>query len=854
MKDTSYVIAPAMKPVRLSVNRKQLAGTPRDRVVEGGDGLTLSWGVAHSRGLCQAEYAVRLECGGREVYSSGWIKSDRQEHTLGASDLKRGARIDMCVKVRDDAGCESSEACESFYLGDVEWNAPWVTSREDANHRTLYFRREFELKHGIKCATLYACGLGYHNAYINGARVGDAHLDPAHTDYSAVCQYVVDPEVEGMLKPGRNCIAFEVGGGWRDNPGQYTVLFRDATFFGDRRLTFMLDVEYADGTGERISSGEAVQCGFGPSVKSTLFNGEDYDANIDITGWKEVGFGGFEEVKLCGAPVGEMRPMLIPPIREKRVYKPLSISRMGESSIIDFGQNIAGVVRMKLPKLPQGTQITIAHSEELDENGDLYTAVLRGAEATDRYTFAGDGRDLSVWQPDFTYHGFRYARVTGFEPDMDGIEAVELHTDMQPAGFFVSGSAALNALHEQVLRTEEGNMHSILTDCPQRDERMGWMNDATVRFEETPYNFDCAGMFKKIVRDIMSVQHSDGAISCTVPKLYGSFPADPVCSSFLVAGWEAYAHFGDCETLTEAFDSFAAWENCLLAHSDDYIVNYSYYGDWAGPAYACEPNDGARSIVTPGIFMSTGYSYFNCKLLSRMAKALGREADEQHYTELAESIKRAMLAKWYDADNAAMCTGSMACQAFALWLGIVPEKDCARAAKKMHDELVNSGYQFTTGNLCTRYLLDELAEYGYIDDAYELLTRDEYPSWGFMRQNEATTVWERFELKKNPGMNSHNHPMYGAADAFLYSHILGIHALEAGMRRFEVKPYMPEKLLSAQGGLDTPYGRIGVRWFKRYGGTHLFIDVPFGCECEAELMGERKTLKAGSHHLFKAED
>lgn len=845
----NYVVNPMMQPIELSVNRKLLAGSMRDRVVEGRDGLVLSWGVAHSRGLKQSEYRVRIECDERETYSSGWVRTDAQEHHMDAAELARGVRMYMCVTVRDDEGCESGEARQAFCLADVNWTAPWVTSRTDAEHRTLYFRREFDAAHSIAHATLYACGLGYQNAYINGVRVGDAHLDPAHTDYSVVCQYVAEPEVESLIRPGRNCIAFSVGGGWRDNPGKYTELFPDSTFFGIRQLSFMLDIVYADGTSERISPGEATQCGFGPSVKSTLFNGEDYDANMDITGWNETGFSGFEDAALCAAPKGEMRPMLIPPIREKRLYSPLSISRMGDSSIIDFGQNIAGVVRMKLPKLPKGAKITIAHAEELDENGDIYTAVLRGAEATDRYTFAGDGRDLEIWQPDFTYHGFRYARVTGFEPDADGVKAVELHTDMRPAGFFVSGSAALNALHEQVLRTEEGNMHSILTDCPQRDERMGWMNDATVRFEETPYNFECAGMFRKIVRDIMSVQHEDGAISCTVPKLYGSFPADPVCSSFLVAGWQAYLHFGDRETIAEAFNAFSAWENCLLAHSDDYIVNYSYYGDWAGPAYACEPNDGARSIVTPGVFMSTGYSYFNCTMLARMADVLGRADDKRRYEETAQSIKRAMLSKWYDADNAAMCTGSMACQAFALWLGIVPKCDCARAAAKMRDELVESGYQFTTGNLCTRYLLDELAEYGYIDDAYELLTRDEYPSWGFMRQNEATTVWERFELKKNPGMNSHNHPMYGAADAFLYSHILGIKPLESGMRAFAVKPYLPAKLLSAQGGVDTPYGRVSVRWFRRYGGVHLFIDVPFGCKCEADFMGEKQELCAGSHHI-----
>ena len=844
---------PGMKIINFSVNRKRMAGTPRDRVVEGGGKLVFAWGVENAPGQKQAAYQLTLACDGSDIYDSGWVETDAQECAVSGLAVPSGARVDAALTVRDDTGAESEKGIQSFYPVNVEWTAKWMTAPEDTNLRTVYFRREFSVKGEVRRAVLYACGLGYQNLYINGVRVDDARLDPAHTDYSVVCQYVAVPDAGDFLRAGENCLAAEVGGGWRDNPGGYQEHVADVTFFGDRRLIYMLDIAYADGSAERLVSDEGTQAGFGPSVRSTLFNGEDYDATLSIPGWNEVGFAGFKAAKVCETDVGALRPMVIPPIREVETVKPLSVSRHDGSYIVDFGLNLAGVVRVKLPKMPRGTVVSLSHAEELDETGDLYTATLRGAEATDRYTCAGDASDLDVWQPDFTYHGFRYARVTGVDVGRDDVEAVFLRTDMKRNGFFVSGSAALNALQQQVLRTEEGNMHSILTDCPQRDERMGWMNDATVRFEETPYNFDCAGMFRKIVRDLISIQKPDGAIACTAPKVFGAFPADPVCSSFLVAGLQAYLHFADKETLEEAFDAFAAWEGCLLDHSEDYIVNYSYYGDWAGPAYACEPNDGARSIVTPGVFMSTGYSFFNCRTLAEMAEALGREGDARKYRALAGRVREAMLRKWYDAADAVFATGSMACQAFSLWLGIVPEEDRARAAKKLRGDLVSAGYAFTTGNLCTRYLLDELAEFGYVDDAYELLTRDEYPSWGFMRQNEATTVWERFELKKNPGMNSHNHPMYGSVGAFLYTGLLGLAPTQPGFRRFSVKPRMPEKLLSAQGGVDSPYGAIHVRWFKRYGGCHLFVDVPFGCTCDVEFMGQKRTLQAGAHHLNVAE-
>ena len=236
--------------------------------------------------------------------------------------------------------------------------------------------------------------------------------------------------------------------------------------------------------------------------------------------------------------------------------------------------------------------------------------------------------------------------------------------------------------------TERDNMHSILTDCPQRDERMGWMNDATVRFEETPFNFETGAMFRKIVRDIAAGQRPDGAISCTIPFVYGAYPADAVCSSYLVAAWQNYLHCGDRETIEENFEGFAAWEKCLLSHSSGYIVDYSYYGDWAGPAYACQGEDGAVSAVTPGALMSTGYSYLNACLLERFAHILGRRQAEAEYHALAEGIRAAMLEKWYCPQTAAMATGSQGCQAFALWLGLIPEADRPRAAQLMRDDLV----------------------------------------------------------------------------------------------------------------------------------------------------------------------
>lgn len=842
-----------LKPSDIRVNRQRMGHYDREHIAEGGE-MVFSWALDTDRPEAnQAAYRVivsdrRLN----DLFDSGWVETARQECRLTESGWPRGEALTVCVILRDSLGREGEEE-EYFYLGDVEWDAEWIAADEDAGEAAVYLRKEFTIDKPVRSAAVYACGLGYQELYINGLPLDETLLDPPTTDYTRLCQYAVCVDRKHLLHDGPNCIGVILGGGWRRtriNVAKYAK----PRFFGGKQLILMLKIAYEDGTEETISTDESWTWTYGPITSCSVFDGTAYDARQEIFGWNMPDYGeDLNPVRLADAPGGELKPMLIPSIRELRLFPPLSISQPVPGKwIVDFGQNIAGVVRLDIPELPKGTEVTIRHAEFLDEDGTLYTAPLRKAECTDTYISCGDA---DCYQPPFTYHGFRYAEITGFKPGRDDVYAVQMYTNIDKKTAFRSGSALINAIHQNVLMTERDNMHSILTDCPQRDERMGWMNDATVRFEETPFNFETGAMFRKIVRDIRAGQREDGAISCTVPyAVFGSFPADPVCSSYLVAAWQNYLHNGDIETIRENFDGFAAWESCLLANSDDYIVNYSYYGDWAGPAYACEGNDGAKSVVTPGVFMSTGYSYYNCTLLAKFARLLGREEAAREYDALAEKIKAAMLKKWYDPASAKMATGSQACQAFALWLRIIPEGDRQRAAKLMRDDLIARNYRFTTGNLCTRYMLDMLSEYGYIDDAYALMTREEYPSFGYMIQQEATTVWERFELKKQPGMNSHNHPMYGAADSWLYTSLLGVRPTGAGFETLEIAPKMPEKLMSAQGNLDTCKGPLNVKWVKRYGGVHLYIDLPAGVTATVTLGRETKTISGGTHYLTMPQD
>ena len=781
----------------------------------------ITWAVDSCKAP-QAAYRLRVICGERILWDTNWVETDEQKAVYGGEAFIPGEENVLVLELKDSLGNVSPPEKRRFYYGTLDpWPAQWIGEVQPQEDKVIYFSRTFEAKDEVETACLFVCGIGYHSVSINGRQLEPSvYMNPAFSEYEKRCYYSVIP-VKGMIQKGENRIGVQVAAGWRS---PYNVCYKHSKripeYAGISQLTAALKIRYRNGEEEWLYTDENWRYQYGGITYSNIFMGETYDASMEIHDWTIPGSP--EEnampVKIVDGPGGKMAVQTLEPVRAQEVYPAIAVSQVKDGVyVVDFGQNIAGVCRIRIPRtMKAGQTITISHMEFLDDDGTLYLPNLRYAACTDRYIAIGDGKDMEYWQPKFTYHGFRYAQITGYgEPlTKEDICAVSLYTDIATRSYFRCGNALVNAIQKNVVQTEKANIHSILTDCPQRDERMGWMNDATVRFEETPYNFDIGRIFPKVVRDILDVQAEDGSITCTAPFAFGSRPADPVCSSFLIAAWEAYMHTGNADIIAEGYEGFKAWNAFLESRSENHIVQYSYYGDWASPAYACIGEDGAVSSETPGIFMSTGYYYFNTKLLARMADVSGKHEEGRKFRRNAECIRRAFLSKWWNPETGEVGTGSQACQAFALWLGILPEEGRQKAADVLRNDLVNRNYRFTTGNLCTRYLMDVLTEYGYLEDAWKLITREEYPSFGFMIQQEATTVWERFELKKNPGMNSHNHPMYGAVGYWFYAYLAGIKPLEAGYRRVSIRPYMPENLMSVQATLETVRGDITVRWVK----------------------------------------
>jgi len=794
--------------------------------------ITLSWGAVNDLGgRMQKSYRLIFD----ERLDSGWVEGTEQKVTLSLP-YELGEEVCWSVALKDDLGNISKEAKGTFlYCHTKEFSGKWITDSEERESIPTVFQKTIDAAEEGEKALLALSAAGIFEAKLNGEKLGHAVLTPNVTNFSKRCFYRVYPLT---LKKGANILEITLADGWRRN---HCAIFDDqnvlaqATLMGIPAICGFVKIE------ERIiPTDESWICGNGKVTFAHLFDGESFDDRRETVCDRKTVL-----VENLPTPIYDY----LEPITEQECYRPRAIISRGNGRfILDFGQNLQGYLHLHIPaSFPAGTEITLMHSEELDEEDNLYTAVLRSAKATDRIITAGKALD---WKPSFTYHGFRYAQIEGWVGELtaDHVKACLISTSIGKNSSFECGSALLNAIQKNIVMTERSNLIGIATDCPQRDERMGWMNDATVRFYETPYNFDVSALFPKIVDDLRDEQGEDGAITCTAPLIFGNRPADPVCSSFLVAGWQNYLHTGDKATLKRAYPSFKAWNDCLEAHSDNHIVNYSYYGDWASPQYACTDNENsAHSGVTDGLLMSTGYHYFNACLLAKMAEALDMPEEALARKADAEAIQKAFLDRWFTAEPLKLSNMSEAEIAFSLWLGILPEEARVPLAKIMRDDLVARNYRFTTGNLCTVYMLEMLSAYGYVDDAYAMMTQEEYPSYGYMIQNAATTVWERFELKKDSGMNSHNHPMYGSVGSWLYSNLAGLKPVDPAWSKLTFKPFIPTDLLYVSANVETPKGDIYMKWQKKYGKTYVSLSIPFGCTAEISLPGINAEVSQGFH-------
>jgi alpha-L-rhamnosidase len=820
--------------------------TPRPR---------FSWIIAaERRGASQSDYQLvvglsrtDVEGGVGPVWDSGPVESARSASVeFDGEALKSRTEYFWAVRVRDENdvwGPYSVPASfETAFLSADEWRASWIATGDNRRHAVSpMLRKEFVLAKPIVRARAYVTGLGYYELRINGNKVGDSVLDPGWTDTGERVLYATY-DVTDLLTEGQNAVGAQLGVGRFSTPPR-----SEARSEGGSRsqLLLQLHVDHPDGDETIIiSDGRSgwLATADTPIVDNSIYNGETYDARLEMPGWDEPGFApglasSWRRAVVVEAPRGKLVAQALEPIKVVEEIEPVAAVHPAPGVFVyDLGQNFAGWARIRLSGLA-GDRISLKYAEMVFPDGTVNQENLRSARATDVYVLRGGPAE--TYEPRFTYHGFRYVQVECLAgtPDIASLVGCVVRSSVRMTGRFASSSEYLNQLHRAIVWTEASNLHSLPTDCPQRDERLGWLNDMTVRCEEAVFNFDLARLYAKWIDDISDAQGATtGAISDTAPFIMtGGRPADPVSTSFLLVPWLTYLHYGDERTLREHYADFVKWFRYLQGLEQDGLLEFTRYGDWAPPmtesAGVGTIGAGAIAAHTPGGLISSGYHFYNAQLLARFAGIIGNDDDRREFEALAERTKSAIQERYFDYATSNYGTGNQACNAFALYLDLVPAEHKKAVLESLVRNIEEHDFHVTTGNLTTKYLIDVLTENGRGDIAYALVTQRTYPSWGYMLDNGATTIWERWEHVTSgelAHMGSHNHPMYGAVGSWFYRYLGGVDVDEAsadaaGFSVIRVKPHLVDGVSEVACSLDTVKGEVAVHWTRS--DTEIILDV-----------------------------
>ncbi|MBT33581.1 MAG: alpha-L-rhamnosidase [Thalassobius sp.] len=792
-----------------------------------------SWKIeSDKRNTMQSAYEVRVaktekdvSRGKNLVWTSGKVNTDQSVYiNYKGEALKPNTRYYWQVRVWDNHNKASKWSNVAYwhtgFFNTNAWTAKWISPgyTEDKSRPSPYFRKEFSASKSIQSATAFITSHGVYEARINGQRVGDAYLTPGWTSYNKRLQYQVY-DVTSQVKTGANAIGVSLGNGWYRGKLAWE---KGYDHFGtDISLIMQLHVQYTDGSEEVIITDDSWKSSTGPITSVEIYNGEKYDARKELSGWDKTGYDDskWKGVKVENFDNSNLVATYNEPIRKHETFEPQAIFRTPKNElVVDFGQNLVGWVQIKV-KGKAGDEISIYHSEVLDKEGNFYTTNLRAADQENVYTLKGG--DEEFFEPHFTFQGFRYIKVEGFPGELqkENLTAVALYSDMEKTGTFSSSDPLINQLQHNIQWGQRGNFLDVPTDCPQRDERLGWTGDAQAFARTASYNFDVKNFFSKWLKDLAADQ-KNGSVPHVIPNVLGENGHGSAgwADAATIIPWTMYLAYGDTAVLEEQFESMKSWVDYIGTKSNNNLWNTGFhFGDWL--FYRPFDDNSGMAAVTDKYLIAQCFYTHSVDLVVKAAKVLGKSNDVSKYEKLAQQTRDAFKRE-YLTPNGRLVSSTQTAYVLALHFDMLPENLRKQAAERLVENVQRYNNHLTTGFLGTPYLCHVLSANGYDDVAYTLLMQKSYPSWLYPVTMGATTIWERWDGIKpdstfqNPGMNSFNHYAYGAIGDWMYRNITGLdtEADAPGYKQIVIKPTTGGGLTQATASLESNYGQITSGW------------------------------------------
>ena len=760
--------------------------------------------------------------------------------------------------------------CEDVIRAQPFSHATWIGSHIVGGPRSSaaapFFRKPFVISQPVVRATLSITALGVFECEINGRRVGDEVFAPGWTDYRKRVLYRTY-DVADLLRGQENVLGVILGDGWFCG----YLGPKDRQFYGDRpRMLCQLEMVFEDGTTATVASDPTWKTSTGPILESDFLQGESYDARLELGEWSCPRYDDslWAEVIAFHEPSLELTPAIAPPVRRIEEIRPLKRYPQQEfwihnACIFDLGQNFSGRVRLTI-KAEAGVTVVLRFGEMLMADQSLYTDNLRSAQATDSYTCRGS--DVEVWEPRFTFHGFRYVEVKGFQSHHSvDVTGIVLHSDLEVTGYFACSNQLLNKLQENIGWSQRGNFLEVPTDCPQRDERLGWTGDAHIFARTACFNMDVLEFYRKWLQDVRDAQRPDGSIPCVAPDI--DLPmkdGGPGWSdAAIICPWVVYLCYGDLSILKDQYPSMQAYLDFVAEHRCiDHIRSHPDKDPWGGFGdWLALDGSGTSEGQTPKSLIGTAFYAHCARIMTDVARLLGYGDDVRLY----EALHRKIVAAFRDrfvTPSGLIASGTQCACVLALHFDLVPEgSPRENLARELVRDIKARGMHLATGFIGTPYILDALENHGHLDIAYQLLEQETFPSWLFPVKNGATTIWERWDGWtpekgfQDKTMNSFNHYAYGAVGAWMVRSVAGldVDAANPGYKAIVFRPRPGGTLTWAEARLETPFGEASIRWDLDDSELKLSLQIPPGASgrlsIPPEFDGEDEEFGPGRHHI-----